>query len=92
VAKETPVTIHRNERIMAYMIVAIIGLSIVAFFAVIIATFAGMQGPDFAVGIWPAVAYMPLIGLPIGLLLIITLIVLSARRRGKEAANATNKR
>lgn len=77
---------------MAYMIVAIVGLSIVAFFAVIIGTFAGMTGPDFAVGIWPAVAYLPLIGLPFGLLLIIVLLILSVRRRGKEAANANNKR
>jgi Mn2+/Fe2+ NRAMP family transporter len=92
VAKETPVTIHRNERIMAYMIVAIVGLSIVAFFAVIIGTFAGMKGPDFAAGVWPAIAYLPLIGLPIGLLLIIVLLILSIRRRGKEAANAKNKR
>lgn len=77
---------------MAYMIVAIVGLSIAAFFAVIIGTFAGMNGPDFATGIWPAIAYLPLIGLPIGLLLIIVLLILSVRRRGKEAANANIKR
>jgi hypothetical protein len=92
VAKQTPVTIHRNERIMAYMIVAIVGLSIVAFFAVIIGTFAGMTGPDFAVGIWPAVAYLPLVGLPIGLLLIIALLIISIRRRGRETANAHTKK
>lgn len=77
---------------MAYMIVGIVGLSIVAFFAVIIGTFAGMKGPDFAVGVWPAISYMPLIGLPIGFLLIIVLLILSVRRRGKEAANANSKR
>ena len=33
-------------------------------------------------------AYAPLIGLPIGFLLIIVLLVLGARRRGREAANA----
>ena len=77
---------------MAYMIVAVVGLSIVAFFAVIIGTFAGMKGPDFAVGMWPAVAYLPLIGLPIGFLLIVTLLILSIRRRGREAANANTKK
>ncbi|HXD60912.1 MAG TPA: multidrug ABC transporter ATPase [Lacisediminihabitans sp.] len=91
-AQETPATIHRNERVIAYMIVAIVGLSIVAFFAVIVGTFNGMTGPDFAQGIWPAVAYAPLIGLPIGFLLIIVLLVLGARRRGREAANANVKR
>lgn len=77
---------------MAYMIVAVVGLSIVAFFAVIIGTFAGMKGPDFAVGMWPAVAYLPLIGLPIGFLLIVALLILSIRRRGREAANANTKK
>lgn len=77
---------------MAYMIVAIVGLSIVAFFAVIIGTFAGMKGPDFAVGMWPAVAYLPLIGLPIGFLLIVVLLILSIRRRGREASNANTKK
>jgi len=74
------------------MIVAIVALSIAAFFAMIIGTFAGMTGPDFARGIWPAIAYAPLIGLPIGFILIIVLLVLGIRRRGREAANANAKR
>ena len=74
------------------MIVAIVGLSIAAFFAVIIGTFAGMTGPDFAQGVWPAIAYLPLIGLPIGLLLIVTLLVRRIRRECRDAANAKTKR
>ena len=74
------------------MIVAIVALSTAAFFAMIIGTFAGMTGPDFAQGIWPAIAYAPLIGLPIGFILIIVLLVLGIRRRGREAANANAKR
>ena len=83
---------HRNERIIAYMIVAIVGLSIVAFFAVIIGTCAGMTGPDVAQGVWPAVAYAPLIGLPIGFVLIVAILVLGIRRRGREAASANTKK
>ncbi len=74
------------------MIVAIVALSIVAFFAMIIGTFVGMTGPDFAQGIWPTVAYAPLIGLPIGFVLIIVLLVLGIRRRSREAANAARKK
>ncbi len=74
------------------MIVAIVALSIAAFFAMIIGTFVGMTGPDFAQGIWPAIAYAPLIGLPIGFILIVVLLVLGIRRRGREAANANSKR
>lgn len=74
------------------MIVGIVGLSIVAFFAMIIGTYAGMTGPDFALGVWPVIAYAPLIGLPLGFALIITLLILGIRRRGREAANASTKK
>ncbi|MEO7121592.1 MAG: multidrug ABC transporter ATPase [Lacisediminihabitans sp.] len=91
-ANETPATIHRNERVLAYMIVGIVGVSIVAFFAMIIGTFAGMTAPDFAQGVWPTVAYAPLVGLPIGFILIFVLLILGIRRRGREAANANTKK
>lgn len=85
VAKDTPVTFHRNERVLAFMMLAIVGLSILAFLAVIIGTAAGLNARDFAGGVWPAVFTLPLIGLPIGFILIIVLLVTTARRRGREA-------
>jgi uncharacterized membrane protein len=84
VAKETPVTIHRNERVLAVMIAAIVGLSILAFLAVIIATASGLKGNEFTGGFWQVVALLPSVGLPLGFLMIIVLIILSARRRGRE--------
>jgi uncharacterized membrane protein len=86
------VTIHRNERIMAYMIAGIVGLSIVAFVAVIVGTYVGMNANDFASGIWPMVLNLPLFGLPVGFVLIIVLLILSMRRRGREAGDAQDKR
>jgi uncharacterized membrane protein len=85
VAKETPVTFHRNERLLAFMMLAIVGLSILAFLAVIIGTAAGLNAKDFAGGVWPAVFTLPLIGLPIGFLLIVILLIITARRRSREA-------
>jgi uncharacterized membrane protein len=82
------VTIHRNERIMAYMIVGIVGLSIVAFVAVIVATYVGMNAKEFASGVWPMVLNLPLFGLPIGFVLIVVLLITSMRRRGREARDA----
>ncbi len=67
------------------MIGAIIALSILAFVAIIIGTAAGMRQADFGAGIWPAIATLPLIGLPIGLLLIIVLLVISMLRRSRAA-------
>ena len=84
-AKDSPVTIHRNERILAYMTVTIIGLSIIAIFAVL---FGGLAQADFTSGIWPMVAVLPIVGLPIGLVFMIVLLIVSGRRRAREAAAA----
>ena len=71
----------RLERILATMVVGIVGLSVIAFFAIIIATWLGFDRTDFAVGVWPSVTMMPLIGLPLGFVLIIALLVVSTKRR-----------
>jgi len=68
------------------MVASSIGLSIIAFLAVIIGTAAGVR--DFNGGIWPVAIVLPAIGLPLGLLLMITLIVISGIRRGREAKDA----
>jgi uncharacterized membrane protein len=86
VAKDSPVTIHRNERILAYMTVTIVVLSIIAIFANLIGAGAGA---DLSTGIWTTVAVLPLVGLPLGMILIIALLIVSGRRRAREAASAT---
>lgn len=81
---------NRVERVLAYMVAGIIVLSLAAFVALIIATGMGLEREDFASGIWPAVTILPLIGLPIGFVLIIVLLVVSAVRRGRAAKDAGN--
>lgn len=81
---------NRVERILAYMVAGIIVLSLASFVAVIIATAAGLDPREFSSGIWPVVTMLPLIGLPIGFVLIITLLVVSAVRRGRAARDAGN--
>ena len=68
------------------MIAGIVGLSIVALFALMIAPASGLPANQFQGGFWQAVALLPGVGLPIGFLLIIALLVISARRRGRDAA------
>lgn len=82
----SPVSEHRIERLLAYMVAAAVGLSILAFAAVIIGTAVGVR--DFDEGMWPSVIMLPLIGLPIGFVLMIALLVLSAVRRGRETKDA----
>ncbi|THG35740.1 DUF2207 domain-containing protein [Glaciibacter flavus] len=75
---------NRSERILAFMMAGVIGLSILAFIAVIIGTASGMQGPDFTRGVWPAVLIFPLIGFPIGIILLIVFLIMSSVRRSRE--------
>jgi hypothetical protein len=64
------------------MFLTILGFSVVA----IIALFIG--GPDKAGAIWTAVALVPFIGIPLAFILLITLVVLNAVRRGRAAKGA----
>jgi len=66
------------------MVAGIVGLSVVSFFAIVIGTWQGMGSEDFAVGIWPIVTVTPLIGLPLGIILIISLLIVSTVRRSKK--------
>ena len=79
-----PVTQHRAERILAYMFVAIVGLSILAFIAVMIGTAAGAGANDgFSQGIWPLVIMLPWFGLPVAFLLLIALLIVNGVRRAR---------
>jgi hypothetical protein len=80
----------RLERILAAVVAAVIGLSVVAFFAIIFATWSGMQREDFGVGAWPVITLLPLFGLPIGFLFIIALLVVSTRRRRGQGGHGTS--
>lgn len=63
------------------MIAGVIGLSVLAFFSIIIATWSGFDRTDFGAGLWPIITMIPLMGLPLGFVLIIALLVVSTRRR-----------
>jgi uncharacterized membrane protein len=88
VPEESFVMSNRVERVLAYMVASIIVLSLAAFIALIVGTAVGLERDDFAQGIWPTVTILPLIGLPIGFVLIIVLLVVSAVRRGRAARDA----
>ncbi len=85
---QTPITQHRAERVLAFMVASAIGLSILCFLATIIGTAAGVR--DFSSDVWPVVIVLPAIGLPLGLALMIALIIVSGVRRGREAKDARN--
>ncbi|MCS5730709.1 hypothetical protein N1031_13140 [Herbiconiux moechotypicola] len=80
-AEKTPSS--RAERTLAFMVASAIGLSVLAFLAIIIATLVGVR--DFDSSIWRTIILLPLFGLPIGLVFMIILLVLSTRRRLRDA-------
>lgn len=80
-ATDSSVSSNRAERVLAYMVAATVGLSILAFLAVIIGTAAGVQREEFGEGIWPVVVMLPWIGLPLGILLLVALLITSSVRR-----------
>lgn len=76
----------RLERIFAFMVVGVVGVSILCFIAVLIGTWTGqaqaqMQGE----GIWRLVIMFPYFGLPVGMALIIALLITSSVRRSRAA-------
>jgi TRAP-type C4-dicarboxylate transport system permease small subunit len=73
----------RLERVLSGMVLSTIGLSILCFLLVIAGT--SIWHIDPGTGVWPIIIALPLVGLPIGFVLIITLIVINMRARRREA-------
>jgi hypothetical protein len=82
VAENTPVPLNRIERVLAFMVAGIGGLSVLAIVAVLIATFGNA---DTSEGPWLPLAVFPTIGLPITVVLIIVFAVVSIVRRRRIA-------
>lgn len=78
--------VRRIDRILAYMALGLTIVSIVCFFAVILARPLGVE--DFSEGIWPLVVVLPLIALPIAFILIVVLLIVSFVRRSRANKGA----
>ncbi len=85
VAQQTPGSINRGERIIAYTLAAMILLSLVAFFVIVIGTFTGMSSAEY----WPVIILTPLIALPAAIILLVSLVIVSIRRRSRTAGPDT---
>ena len=84
--ESSPVTASRLERILAGMIAGIIGVSILCFFAVMIGTWLGAgAAQQSGSGIWTLVIMFPEFGLPIGMVLLFTLMIVSIVRRRRAS-------
>jgi len=84
VAQGTAVPLNRTERILAFALAGIGALTIAAIIALLVARATGMN--DLSGGIWPVVAILPLIGLPLMAVLAVALVVTMGTRRRRLAA------
>ncbi|WP_439591991.1 multidrug ABC transporter ATPase [Microbacterium sp.] len=75
------VAISRVDRILSFMSLGMIVVSVVCFFAIMIARPAGVT--DFTQGIWPLVTILPLLALPLAFLLILVVLIRAFIRRGR---------
>ncbi len=74
--------LNRIERILAFVVATVAGISIIA----IVAIFIGRaSNADFTGGVWPTVAVLPGIGLPLALIGLIVFLIVTAVRRSRLA-------
>lgn len=84
---QTPRPVSRVQRILAYIIAALVVLSLVAIAALIAGYALGAAAAQgTGQGIWPTVMFIPMIGLPVAFVLILVLLGISLIGRGKTNA------
>jgi len=77
-AEDVPV--RRIDRILAFMSLGLLVLSIVSFFAIMIASAAGA---DMATGIWPLIGVLVYIAPVIAFAMILAVLIMSFTRRAR---------
>lgn len=84
-ARGTAVPLNRIERILAFVLGSVAGLTVISIVALLVGRAIHVR--DFSAGVWPVVAVLPLLGLPVALVLAIVLIVVMNMRRRRLAAD-----
>lgn len=74
------VPVRRIDRVLAFMSLGLLVLSIGCFFAILIGR---SVGADTASGIWPAVSIVTYLAPPLAFLLLITVLIMSFVRRAR---------
>lgn len=80
-------TSNRSERILAYMLAGVFGVSMLCFIVLIVAWLTIKQIPG--TGIWPLVTVLPEIGLPISILLVLVILAVNWTRKARANRNET---
>jgi hypothetical protein len=75
----------RAERTLGVMAATVVGFSLLAMIAVFV---AGILGVDTGTGVWAVITLLPLIGLPLGVLLLVAAMIANAVRRSHSGRSS----
>jgi len=75
--------VRRIDRILAFMSLGLLLLSVACFVAIMIGSASGMQQADFSAGLWPAVGTIVYIAPIIAFLLLVTVLVMTFIRKAR---------
>ncbi|MAP63656.1 MAG: multidrug ABC transporter ATPase [Microbacterium sp.] len=74
------VPIRRIDRILAFMSLGLLALSIICFFAIMIASSAGA---DMSTGIWPTIGFTVYFAPPIAFVMLLAVLIMTLVRRSR---------
>ena len=80
-------TFNRSERTLTFMVAGVLGVSLIAFIMLIVAWLTIGHIPSNS--IWQVATALPLVGFPIGMLLIFALLAVVWTRKARENRNGT---
>ncbi|TCO37002.1 hypothetical protein EV639_10586 [Rathayibacter tanaceti] len=80
---QEPAGIGRAERTLAYMFIAIIIMTVLAFLAILVAPALGVRA--YTGPLWQFVFAVPLVGLPIAFVMMIAMLIVGVRRRRAQS-------
>lgn len=75
--------VRRIDRILAFMSLGLLLLSIVCFAAIMIGSAAGLQHDDFGTGLWPAVGTVVYIAPILAFLLLLAVLIMTFIRKAR---------
>lgn len=75
--------VRRIDRILAFMSLGLLLLSVICFLAIMIGSSTGMQHDDFGAGLWPAVGATVYIAPIVAFLLLVTVLIMTFIRKAR---------
>lgn len=75
--------VRRIDRVLAFMSLGLVVLSVACFVAVMIGSAAGLQHDDFSQGLWPVVGTTVYIAPVVAFALMLTLLIMTFVRRSR---------